>query len=99
MAADPFVWDIWETDFPSQLTLTSCQSYRALLAALTMPDMASHGVCWELPSSVCTQLGSMPWTGMWAAITLGGEEGFRVPQHPPSLSSLLCEMAQDILSS
>lgn len=73
--ADSLIWDIWKGIFfyswffpDHQLTETSCQSYRVLLAALTLPDMASHGVCWELLSSVCTQLGNTPWTGVWRVL-------------------------------
>lgn len=78
-------------------TLSGTKTW-ALLAALTLPDMASHGVCWELLSSVCTQLGSMLWTGSSLESPWPGTSWFRRSWQTCSLRShwafmLVCNLA------
>jgi len=74
-----------------------------------MPAMASHGVCLELLSSVCTRPGSTLWTGVWGlhansqGYGAGGLVSITYPStlgtQPPDLSSLLCELAEEVLLS
>ena len=71
--------------------------------------MASHGVCLEPLSSVCTRPGSTLWTGVWGlhdnaqGCGAGGSGSITYPStlgaQAPDLSSLLCELAEEVLLS